>query len=161
MARNWLILRAAVEQEILFPSQKALDDYVAKLEVENFPHQLIRSTVKEDGTVVALMRKRYNPINPFFPAETGNWIFDHQEFQDGGFVNIYRCSHCGEKSTKQTKHCPECGILMEKCPEECLYCRNSLTTDSPEGPVLLCFSCDGHEGEKTVVSEVCKNYKEN
>lgn len=68
MAHNWSIIRAAVEQEILFPSQEALDHYIAQLEVEDFPHQLIRSTAKEDGTVVALMRKRYNPINPFFPA---------------------------------------------------------------------------------------------
>lgn len=91
MAHNWSIIRAAVEQEILFPSQKALNDYIAKLEAADFPHQLIRSTVQEDGTVVALMRKRYNPINPFFPAENGNWIFNHQAFEDGGFVNIYHC----------------------------------------------------------------------
>lgn len=44
--------------------------YIAKLEAADFPHQLIRSTVQEDGTVVALMRKRYNPINPFFLIES-------------------------------------------------------------------------------------------
>lgn len=165
MPRNWTIIRAAVEQEILFPSQKALDDYIAKLEADNFPHQLIHSTVQEDGTVVALMRKRYNPINPFFPVESGHWIFDHQDFTDGGYVDIYRCSHCGGKSDKRSKFCPECGFPMEKeadeSTKECLFCKNSLSTDTLEGPALICFRCEGHEGEKMIVSDTCKNYKEN
>ena len=66
MGYNWKILRAAVEQEILFPSRKAFIDYCDALWDKGLPYQVMGEVNNEDGTVTAIMRKRYNPQNEFF-----------------------------------------------------------------------------------------------
>ena len=65
MGRSWRIMRAAVEQEILFPSKEVYDFYIAGLERKQEPFEVLSVVENEDGTLVVLMRKRYNPQNPF------------------------------------------------------------------------------------------------
>ena len=47
----------------------------------------------------------------------------------------------------------------------CLFCVNSLSTDSifDGSQILVCFDCEGHEGKEMIVDEeeCCNNYKEN
>ena len=69
MAYNWKILRAAVEQEILFSNREAFDSYIKALTEKEFPFEVVRSTDNDDGTVTVLMRKRYNPQNQFLSKE--------------------------------------------------------------------------------------------
>ena len=69
MGYNWQILRAAVEQEILFPSRKAYNDYIDGLESKGMPFEVISADVRLDGTMVVIMRKRYNPQNKFLKSK--------------------------------------------------------------------------------------------
>ena len=72
MARKWSILRAAVEQEIAFPSREVFDAYIAGLDRKGEPYQVGSVSEHADGTLTVLMRKRYNPGNAFLekaPAE--------------------------------------------------------------------------------------------
>ena len=68
MGYRWTILRASVEQEILFPSKLSLEAYIEVLERKKEPYQIIGQTDNEDGTVTAIMRKRYNN-NDFLKEE--------------------------------------------------------------------------------------------
>ena len=68
MGYNWKILRASVEQEILFPSKLSFKAYIDVLERKEEPYQIIKQTDNEDGTVTVIMRKRYNN-NEFFKGE--------------------------------------------------------------------------------------------
>ena len=65
MSYNWQILRAAVEQEILFPSPKAFRAYIDGMERKGMPFQVMKAMVNDDGTMTVIMRKRYNPTNAF------------------------------------------------------------------------------------------------
>lgn len=65
MAWSWRILRAAVEQEILFPNKETYDSYIAGLQRKEEPFEVLRATQNQDGTLTVLMRKRYNPQNAF------------------------------------------------------------------------------------------------
>lgn len=67
MAYGWQILKAAVEQEILFPSKKVFDEYCKKLEGKEEPFEVIEVQEAEGGCVIARMRKRYNN-NAFLSA---------------------------------------------------------------------------------------------
>ena len=67
--RNWRILRAAVEQEILFPSRAVFDSYIKDLEKKEEPFEVLTANDNTDGSVTVLMRKRYNPNNVFLPKE--------------------------------------------------------------------------------------------
>lgn len=60
MAYSWKILRASVEQEILFPSKLSFEAYIDMLEQKKEPYQIMKQTDNEDGTVTVTMRKRYN-----------------------------------------------------------------------------------------------------
>lgn len=60
MAYRWKILRSAVEQEILFPSRKNYEDYKADLDKKKEPFEVVCEKDLADGSVVAIMRKRYN-----------------------------------------------------------------------------------------------------
>lgn len=68
MAWSWKILKAAVEQVILFPSKQCFDDYVAKLREKGEPCEVISYTFNNDGTFSAVMRKRYNQ-NAFLKSD--------------------------------------------------------------------------------------------
>ena len=63
MAYSWQILRAAVEQEILFPSRKAYEAYIDGLKRKVMPFEVIGEHERLDGSLIVLMRKRYNPNN--------------------------------------------------------------------------------------------------
>ena len=65
MAHSWKILRAAVEQEILFPSRSVYDSYIAEKVDKGEPFEVLSVDENEDGTLTVLMRKRYNPMNAF------------------------------------------------------------------------------------------------
>ena len=69
MAYNWKVLRAAVLQEILFPSEDVFDTYIQSLDRKKFSYEVENKTKNADGTVTVLMRKRYNPHNAFLPKE--------------------------------------------------------------------------------------------
>lgn len=60
MAYRWSILKAAVEQEILFPSKANFDGYIHDLTLKGEPFEVINTESNPDGTVTATMRKRYN-----------------------------------------------------------------------------------------------------
>lgn len=68
MSWSWKIQKAAVEQEILFPSEKVYEDYLAKLIGREEPFEIVDETKNEDGTYTVVMRKKYNN-NPFFRKE--------------------------------------------------------------------------------------------
>ena len=69
MSNVWKIMRAAVEQEILFPSRKAYEAYIDGLERKGMPYEVIGELERLDGTIVVLMRKRYNPQNAFLSGK--------------------------------------------------------------------------------------------
>lgn len=69
MAWSWKILRAAVEQEILFPGRGVFNTYIESLEKKQEPFEVLSTTDNEDGTVTVVMRKRYNPSNAFLWKE--------------------------------------------------------------------------------------------
>lgn len=68
MAYKWRILRSAVEQEILFPSETEYENYLAKFERDKIPYEIVDETENEDGTYTAVLRKPYNN-NEFFRRE--------------------------------------------------------------------------------------------
>lgn len=65
MAWGWTILRAAVEQEILFPSEEKYNGYIDGMTRKGEPFEVESVTHNDDGTLTVLMRKRYNPHNAF------------------------------------------------------------------------------------------------
>ena len=69
MAWSWKILRAAVEQEILFPSADIFDKYINGLQRKNEPFEISSKVENDDGSLTVIMRKRYNPQNPFLHAK--------------------------------------------------------------------------------------------
>ena len=72
MAWSWKIIRAAVEQEILFPSQSCFDSYIEGLKKKQEPFEVLDTTENVDGSMTVVMRKRYNPGNAFFGKEQEN-----------------------------------------------------------------------------------------
>lgn len=68
MAYKWRILRSAVEQEILFPSETDYENYLAKFHRDKIPYEIVDETENEDGTYTAVLRKPYNN-NEFFRRE--------------------------------------------------------------------------------------------
>lgn len=79
MGYNWQILRAAVEQEILFPSRKVYEDYINSMKRKGMPHEVIGEHERLDGSIVVLMRKRYNPVNPFLESKPAGDRYTGQE----------------------------------------------------------------------------------
>lgn len=69
MAWSWKILRAAVEQEILFPSKESLESYIDLLKQRDEPFEINNVQENGDGTLTVVMRKRYNRNNPFLWKE--------------------------------------------------------------------------------------------
>ena len=57
-----------MEQEILFPSEKVYEEYLAKFHRDEIPYELVDEQENEDGTYTVVMRKPYNN-NPFFRRE--------------------------------------------------------------------------------------------
>ncbi len=60
MAYSWKILKAAVEQEILFPSKACYDAYIHTLTLKSEPFEVSSVSNNADDTVTAVIRKRYN-----------------------------------------------------------------------------------------------------
>lgn len=60
MGYGWKILKAAVEQVVLFPSLLSLQAYVDGLCRKGEPYEIVRRTDNEDGSVTVVIRKRYN-----------------------------------------------------------------------------------------------------
>ena len=71
MAWKWKIQRAAVEQEILFPTREIYDTYIDKLVHSQETFEIIKEEDNEDGSMSVVMRKRYNN-NPFMHSEKEN-----------------------------------------------------------------------------------------
>lgn len=69
MGWSWRILRAAVEQEILFPTVDIFNTYIKGLQKRNEPFEITSKIENEDGSLTVIMRKRYNPHNPFLYKE--------------------------------------------------------------------------------------------
>ena len=69
MAYRWKILRGAVEQEILFDSEKDYEEYLEKYFVaKELPFEIVDEQENEDGTYTVIMRKPYNN-NKFLQRE--------------------------------------------------------------------------------------------
>lgn len=69
MAYRWKILRGAVEQEILFPSEKDYEEYLERYFVaKDLPFEIVDEQENEDGTYTVIMRKPYNN-NAFLQRE--------------------------------------------------------------------------------------------
>lgn len=60
MAYSWTILKAAVEQVILFPSERVFETYCHELNRKQEPFELLASVTNPNGSVTAKIRKRYN-----------------------------------------------------------------------------------------------------
>lgn len=60
MGRNWKIQKAAVEQEVLFPSKKVFQEYLNGLNKKEEPYEIISESYNEDNSVTVVIRKRYN-----------------------------------------------------------------------------------------------------
>lgn len=60
MAWSWRIQKASVEQVILFPSEISYNAYIAEMARRGEPCELLQTNYNDDGTVQALVRKRYN-----------------------------------------------------------------------------------------------------
>lgn len=67
MAYSWKIMRAAVEQEILFPDEDTFLMYLDKLD-NTMTYELVEEKTNDDGSVHAVLRKAYNKNN-FLPSE--------------------------------------------------------------------------------------------
>lgn len=84
MSYNWQILRAAVEQEILFPSRSAYEAYIDGLNRKDMPYEVIGEHERMDGSMVVLMRKRYNPGNAFLRSQPAGDRYTGEEVQGHG-----------------------------------------------------------------------------
>lgn len=69
MSYRWKILRGAVEQEILFPSEKDYEEYLERYFVaKEVPFEIVDEQEHKDGTMTVIMRKPYNN-NAFLQRE--------------------------------------------------------------------------------------------
>lgn len=68
MGYSWKIQKAAVEQEIQFPSEEVYVKYIAGFIRREEPFEIVDEKENEDGTYTVIMRKRYNN-NAFFRKE--------------------------------------------------------------------------------------------
>lgn len=118
MAYNWKIIKAAVEQEILFPNKAGFDSYIRHISQKDFPYEVVDAHSNEDGTFTAIIRKRYNPGNEFFPEKDrrkhGKW-----EYVDGdlGYSQV-KCTACGFTTVFGEEdsifpNCPICTAVMD------------------------------------------------
>ncbi len=73
MGRQWRIMRAAVEQEILFPSRKVYEAYLLELDQKEVTYEVVRETVTSHDAIVVLMRKSYN-FCEFLMSDGSKWI---------------------------------------------------------------------------------------
>lgn len=60
MAYKWRILRSAVEQEILFPSEACYKAYLDTLNKKGEPYSIVSEKASDNGEYIVIMRKRYN-----------------------------------------------------------------------------------------------------
>lgn len=61
MGYGWKILKAAVEQVILFPSKLAFQAYFSGLAQKHAGvYEIVKKTYNDDGTVTVVVRKPYN-----------------------------------------------------------------------------------------------------
>lgn len=100
-------------------------------------------------------------------------------------IELQRCPNCGGPAklhTRRSKFYYECdgdcwtstGLystqegaarewnrLETRVPDrDCLMCKHSMSCDSPDGPLLVCFCCAGHEGKEMYVDAACDNFSE-
>lgn len=79
MSYGWRIMRAAVEQEILFLTHRDYKNYIVGMKRKGIPYQVMSKVEHDNGTVTALVRKRYNPQNAFLWQDQ-----QHDESQPAG-----------------------------------------------------------------------------
>ncbi len=60
MGYGWKILKAAVEQVILFPSVLSFKAYADGLCRKGETYEIVSKTENEDGSLTVVIRKRYN-----------------------------------------------------------------------------------------------------
>ncbi len=80
MAYSWRIEKAAVEQLISFPSKICFNAYFAEMARKGEPCELLQTDDQPDGTVTALVRKRYNQ-NEFLRAADREAILTTNHFE--------------------------------------------------------------------------------
>lgn len=83
MGRNWKILKAAVEQEVLFPNQSCFDTYIKRMEQKNRSCEVLSTIRNQDGSLTVLMRKGYNPGNAFLSEAERMLLRTNNELRAG------------------------------------------------------------------------------
>lgn len=69
MPYKWNILKAAVEQVVLFPSEQDMRDYFTRLARKGEPYEIVTKTANTDGTLTVVVRKRYNQAEFLYSAD--------------------------------------------------------------------------------------------
>ena len=75
MAYSWKIEQAAVEQVIMFPSEYVYKAYLHELKRKEVPHEIIDFRNNDDGSIRAVIRKRYNQND--FMASSDRYLQNH------------------------------------------------------------------------------------
>ena len=127
MAWKWKIVQAAVEQEIAFPDKACFEEYIKGLDQKQEPYQIVSENLQDDGSVIVVMRKRYN--NNLFleasiePVKHGKWIEKERESYlpakytpDGNLIlhkyTYYECDQCRRTENIKEPYC-HCGAKMD------------------------------------------------
>ena len=70
MGYGWKILKAAVEQVVLFPSQLAFQAYCSGLAQKcGGTYEIVSKTENDNGTVTVVLRKPYNQNEFLYSAD--------------------------------------------------------------------------------------------
>ena len=113
------ILRAAVEQEILFPDAQTLDAYIDKMNNNGIQIEIVSEKENEkDGSLIVVLRKRYNPGNEFLPMADVYENLDENAVVKG----LRRCIEAEKRATlryrkKFTEALEKAKIWEENCDE--------------------------------------------
>ena len=67
MSYTWSIQKAAIEQQVLFPTERCFEAYIETLSRKEEPFEIVRKEPQTDGSLLIVIRKRYNN-NEFFKA---------------------------------------------------------------------------------------------
>ncbi len=90
------ILRAAVEQEILFPDAQTLDAYIDRMNEKGIPTEIVSEKENEsDNSLVVVLRKRYNPGNDFLPMAE---VHENPD-EDAVVKGLRRCIEAEKRAT--------------------------------------------------------------
>lgn len=107
------IKRAATEQEVWFPTVKAYDKYLDRLEKKGVSYEVINEAPGENGGVLVYLRRINTTQVDYLPRKTGEW-------KRTGIISD-ACSVCGHEPIENVggysvlaPFCPFCGADLRK-----------------------------------------------